>query len=189
MQPAEVAVDDFQALVADRKLKRIMHCGPDRGWAVDPTCLPSTHGARTEAGFPWERDYARVNPEYFDMADLRIQYMVDRGIMPCIVGCWGYFLPQMGIRKMKQHWRYLIARWSAWPIVVVCLAGEGTMPFYLFIKTPEKDRDTQKHTDGQRWPAMSAPPIHCITSSRFILRAARGDSVDDPSVLDFRHAA
>ena len=44
---------------------------------------------------------------------------------------------------MKKHWRYLIARWGAYP-VVWCLAGEGTMPYYLS-KTPKEDADTQKH--------------------------------------------
>ena len=50
-----------------------------------------------EAGFPWEKDYARINPAYFDMADLRIQHLVSRGLVPCIVGCWGYFLQWMGV--------------------------------------------------------------------------------------------
>ena len=25
--------------------------------------------------------------------------------MPCIVGCWGYYLPQMGLAKMKRQAR------------------------------------------------------------------------------------
>jgi len=36
----------------------------------------------------------------------------------------------MGMAKMKQHWRYLVARYAAMP-VVWGLAGEATMPFYL----------------------------------------------------------
>jgi len=172
--------DDFQALAADRTRKGFTVAQIVAGLCPD---MPSfdPRGAN-EAGFPWQREFARVNPAYFDMADLRIQYMVDRGIMPCIVGCWGYFLPQMGIRKMKQHWRYLIARWSAWP-VVWCLAGEGTMPFYLS-KTPEKDRDEQKHgwTEMARYVRATDPMHHLITIHPS--RSAR-DSVDDPSVLDF----
>ena len=31
-----------------------------------------------EAGFPWETDYTRINPAYFDAADLRIQYLVEK---------------------------------------------------------------------------------------------------------------
>ena len=83
-----------------------------------------------EAGFPWEPDYARIRPEYFDLADRRIFQLVEQGLMPCMVGAWGYHLPWLGEEKMKQHWRYLIARWGALP-VVWCAAGEGTMPFYL----------------------------------------------------------
>ena len=49
-----------------------------------------------EAGLPWEKDYATIRPAYFDMADLRIAHLVDNGIAPCIVGCWGYFLPANG---------------------------------------------------------------------------------------------
>ncbi|HEX2748799.1 MAG TPA: DUF5060 domain-containing protein, partial [Verrucomicrobiales bacterium] len=36
-----------------------------------------------EAGFPWEKDYARIRPEYFDMADRRIFYIADKGLVPC----------------------------------------------------------------------------------------------------------
>lgn len=61
-----------------------------------------------EAGFPWEKDYARINPAYFDMADLRFQHLVSRGLAPCIVGCWGYFLQWMGVARMKRHWRNLV---------------------------------------------------------------------------------
>ena len=82
-----------------------------------------------EAGYAWEDGYSRVNPRYWDLADQRMQYLVDNGLMPCIVGAWGYHLPPMGVEKMQRHWRYMIARWGAWP-VVWCLAGELTMPFW-----------------------------------------------------------
>ena len=64
------------------------------------------------------------------MADLRIQELVNHGLVPCIVGCWGYFLGFMAIAKIKQHWRNIVARWGAYP-AMWCLAGEGTMPYYL----------------------------------------------------------
>ena len=54
-----------------------------------------------EAGYPWEQDYGRINPAYFDMADVRIQWLVRSGLVPCIVGCWGYFLPWMGVETMS----------------------------------------------------------------------------------------
>ena len=49
-----------------------------------------------EAGFPWEKDYARIRPEYFNQADQRLFYLVDQGFVPCIVGAWGYHLPWLG---------------------------------------------------------------------------------------------
>ncbi len=97
-----------------------------------------------EAGYPWEADYARLNPAYFDMADLRIRWLVRQGLNPCIVGCWGYYLPLLGLEKMKQHWRNLVARWGAYP-VVWCLAGEALMPYYL---SADKTGDEQCQLAG-----------------------------------------
>ena len=135
-----------------------------------------------EAGYPWETDYSRINPAYFDMADRRIAYLVNSGLVPCIVACWGYFLSFMGVEKMKQHWRYLIARYGAYP-VVWCLAGEGTMPYYLS-KTKETDVDFQKKgwTELAEYVRSNDPFNNPIT----IHPSDQGrNSVDDPSVLDF----
>ncbi len=82
-----------------------------------PDMFPFDPRGSNEAGFPWEAEYARINPKYFDEADTRIRYLIDQGITPCIVGAWGYFLPWMGDEKMKSHWRYLIARYGSWPVV------------------------------------------------------------------------
>ena len=135
-----------------------------------------------EAGFPWVPDYARINPAYFDMADLRIQHLVDRGIAPCIVGCWGYYLPILGMARMKRHWRYLIARWGAHP-AIWCLAGEGTMPYYLSADK-ERDRAMQKRgwTELARYVRATDPFRHPITIHPS--DSAR-NTVEDASVLDF----
>jgi hypothetical protein len=147
-----------------------------------PDLEPFAPRGANEAGFPWEPDFARINPRYFDMADVRMQHLADQGLAACVVGFWGYFIPRMGMAKVKQHWRYLIARWGAYP-VVWCLAGEGTMPYYLS-KTKEQDAETQKHglTELARYVRATDPRHHPITihpskSSRFC--------VDDPGVLDF----
>jgi hypothetical protein len=172
--------DDFQALAADRLAKSFSVVQIIAG--LYPDMPPFDPRGANEAGYPWEKDYARVNPAYFDAADVRIQYLADRGLMPCIVGCWGYFLPLMGVAKMKQHWRYLIARWGAYP-VVWCLAGEGTMPFYLS-KTREQDSAMQKRgwTELGRYVRSVDPQRHVVTIHPS--QTAR-DSVEDASVLDF----
>ncbi len=56
--------------------------------------------------------------------------LVEEGLTPCIVGAWGFHLPWLGLEKMKQHQRYLYARWGALPIVW-CIAGELNLPYYL----------------------------------------------------------
>jgi hypothetical protein len=172
--------DDFERLTADRAAKGftviqiIAGLYPDMP-AFDP------RGAN-EAGFPWEKEYARINPAYFDMADLRIQYLVSRGLVPCIVGCWGYFLPWMGVEKLKKHWRNLVARWGAYP-VMWCLAGEGTMPYYL-----SKDKAADSALQKKGWTEIARYvraidgfhhpiTIHPISTAR--------KCVEDQSVLDF----
>ena len=78
-----------------------------------PDMHPFDPRGANEAGFPWEKDYTRIRPEYFDAADARLQHLVDQGLTPCIVGAWGYYMPWMGVEKLNAHWRYLIARYGA----------------------------------------------------------------------------
>ena len=135
-----------------------------------------------EAGFPWDAGYGRINPEYFDYADRRIEYLVDLGIVPCIVGCWGYFIKFMGIEQMKKHWLYLIARYGAYP-VVWCLAGEAAMPYYM---SEDKAADRRFQIEG--WTELAeyvraADPHHNLIT---IHPTDQGrNQVSDPSLLDF----
>ncbi len=172
--------DEFHQLAADRKTKGfnvvqiVAGLYPDMP-AFDPRGV-------NEAGFPWEKDYARIRPEYFDKADQRLLYLADQGFVPCIVGAWGYHLPWLGTPRIKEHWRYLIARYAALP-VVWCAAGEGTMPFYGS-KQPGADAALQKQgwSDVIRYIRSTDPfgrmiTIHPSQSAR--------ETVTDPSILDF----
>jgi hypothetical protein len=132
--------EDFQKLVADRQTKGFTVIQIVAGLYPDmPEFDPR---GVNEGGYPWHAEFSSINPIYFDMADLRIQWLVHSGLVPCIVGSWGYYLPILGIDKMKKHWRYLVARWGAYP-VIWCLAGEALMPFYL-AKDKSRDELTQK---------------------------------------------
>ena len=131
-----------------------------------------------EAGWPWERDYARINPAFFDLADRRIALLVESGLMPCIVGMWGYYLPFMGVDRCRKHWRYLVARYGAYP-VVWCLCGECTMPTYEHMGKPEHkgDSDVQKAgwTEVARYVRQIDPfrrvlTVHPCSSGRHLLR-------------------
>ena len=116
------------------------------------------------------------------MADLRIQWLVRSGLVPCIVGGWGFHLLVLGLEKTKKHWRNLVARYGAYP-VVWCLAGEGTMPYYL---SEDKERDKAKQKRG--WTEM-ARYLRQIDPYRHPVTIHPGDSgrdqVEDDSLLDF----
>lgn len=170
----------FQTLTRDRVKKGFTVVQIVAGLYPDMPAFDE-RGAN-EAGYPWEKDYGRIKPAYFDMADRRIQRLVESGLVPCIVGCWGYFLPWIGVDKMKKHWRNLVARYGASP-VVWCLAGEGTMPYYLS-ETNEQDRAFQK----KGWTELGAylrqidPYHHPVTIHPS--DSAR-NTVENPAVLDF----
>ena len=100
---------------------------------------------RSEAGFPFEDGFQRISPAYYQGADRKIRHLVESGLMPCIVGMWGYYLPQLGADKVKRFWRYLVARYGAYP-VTWCLCGEATMPYYL-----SQDRDADAATQKAGW--------------------------------------
>ncbi len=134
--------DGFQQLASDRKAKGFTVIQIVAGLYPDmPEFDPRSEN---EAGLAWEPGYARINPAYFDMADLRIRWLIRAGLTPCIVGGWGYYLPLLGVEKMKQHWRNLVARWAAYP-VIWCLAGEALMPYYL---SEHKQADEQLQRGG-----------------------------------------
>jgi hypothetical protein len=172
--------DDFQALVANRVAKGfsviqiVAGLYPDMPWR-------DLRGAN-EAGFPWKKDFSCIAPEYFDAADDRIEKLVNAGLVPCIVGCWGYFLPWMGIDKMKRHWRYLVARYGAYP-VVWCLAGEAIMPYYL---SEQKERDVEFQKKGWTEIARYVKSINSFDRPITIHPTQYGhEMVEDPGLLDF----
>ncbi|HUT24213.1 MAG TPA: DUF5060 domain-containing protein, partial [Sumerlaeia bacterium] len=172
--------EDFQLLVADRVAKGFTVIQIVAGLYPDMPGFDE-RGAN-EAGFPWESDYARINPAYFDMADLRIRWLVRSGLVPCIVGGWGYYLPLLGVRKMKQHWRRLIARWAAYP-VVWCLAGEAAMPYYL-----SEDHEGDKNKQIAGWTEIARYVRQTDPYGRLVTvhpTQVGRDQVEDDALLDF----
>ncbi len=171
---------DFQKLVADRVAKGFSAVQLVAGLFPDMASF-DPRGAN-EAGYPWEPGYQRINPRWWNLADIKVQHLADAGLVPCILGCWGYYLKEMGKEKMQRHWREVIARWGALP-VVWCLAGEGAMPWYL---SETKDADRAELEVG--WTEMARyvratdafQRLICIHPSR-----AGRDIVRDASVLDF----
>jgi len=172
--------EDFQRLTADRVKKGFTVIQIVAGLLPDMGDFDER--AENEAGFPWEKDYETINPAYFDMADLRINWLIKSGLTPCILGAWGYYLLSMDVNKMKQHWRYIIARWGAYP-VIWSLAGEAAMPYYL---SSDREKDTQILKDG--WSEIGKYIKHTDPYARLLTvhpSHIGRDQVSDHSFMDF----
>ncbi|MBT6150316.1 MAG: DUF4038 domain-containing protein [Gemmatimonadetes bacterium] len=114
--------EGFQELCADRRAKGFttvqIVCGPypdedafDPGWA-------------NEGGMMYRnREFTDLNTQYFDSADRRLEHLVDVGLMPALVGAWGRAdcdaMKVTGVDGLMRHWRYLVARYAAYPLVLV----------------------------------------------------------------------
>lgn len=139
---------------------------------------------KSDCGFAWEQDFEQINPAFYEAADRRIQTLVKHGIVPCILGCWGYYLTWMGIQKMQQHWHNLMARWGALPVIWIS-SGEQTMPWYL---TPLAERSQAISSLKQDWSTVMQSMRQMNTFGRLIsahpMTSAR-DSVNNISLIDF----
>lgn len=170
----------FQMLAADRVAKGFNVVQIITGPYPDMDAWDAR--GRNEAGFPFTDGFKSINPAYYDHADLKIAHLVHSGIVPCIVGMWGYYLPQMGVDRVKRYWRYIVARYGAYP-VVWCMAGEGAMPWYL-TKTHEQDIAAQR----KGWTEVMAyvrgmDPYHNLIGIH-PTHCGR-DQVEDASLMDF----
>src|SRR5208337_1887349 len=175
--------EEFQQLTADRKEKGFTVIQIVAG--LYPDMFPFDPRGANEAGFPWETNYARCRPEYFDAADQRLEYLVEQGFVDCLVGAWGYFMPWMGVEKMKAHWRYLIARYGALP-VVWCAAGEANLPWYLAKGFPYDDRkQVSDWTEVMRY-IRETDPFHRLLTVHptGIGRLSARNATEDSALLD-----
>lgn len=152
-----------------------------------------------ESGWPWREregrdptlppapdDFVEINPAFYDLADLRIAALVEAGLMPCIVGMWGYYIMYMGTEKAKRHWRNLVARYAAWP-VTWCVCGETGMPNY---GCPREKREETGQEQRRRWSRVADevrgldPFKNPLTSHPCGGRTIR-EEVDRDDLLDF----
>ncbi len=74
--------------------------------------LPDGIGLGTETanegGMPGEVNYRRHNPVYGNYADERAAALVEAGVVPCIMGAWGFHLEEMAVQTMKGRQRYIV---------------------------------------------------------------------------------
>jgi hypothetical protein len=114
--------EGFQELCEDRRSKGFntvqIVCGPY------PDETPFSEGWDNEGGTMYaDEAYTQVNTAYFDYADRRLALLVESGLMPALVGAWGRSdcdaMKIVGVDGLKRHWRYLVARYAASPLILV----------------------------------------------------------------------
>lgn len=115
--------DDFELLVQDRVSKGFTVVQIVIG--IPPEVGPNDPYVANEGGYPFvDKRWDLINPDYFEFVDKRIHSLVHNGLVPCILGGWGHHIDWMGTEAMTRFWKYLVARYSAYP-VVWCLSGES----------------------------------------------------------------
>ena len=161
--------EGFQELAADRQAKGFsvvqIVCGvyPDEG-LFEPRW-------ENEGGKPYKtRDFSIVNPEYFNCEDRRIKHLVEKGMVPAIVGGWGRGdcdgMRMAGVAGIKRHWRNLIAHFGAYPTIWI-VGGESGGPQWTEVARYVRQTD----------PYHRPTTIHPFNSAR--------QSVTDETVIDF----
>jgi uncharacterized protein DUF4038/uncharacterized protein DUF5060 len=175
--------DEVKTLAEDRKKKGFNVIQVVTG--LYPDMYPFDPRGANEAGFPWTTNYSTIRPEYFNKADERLGYLVDEGFTVCIFGAWGHYLTSMGVDKMRQHWRYLIARYGAWP-VVWSAAGEANLPWYGAKNFPYDDRKQAKAWMEVMRSIRATDPYHRPLSVHptGINRESSRNVTSDPTLLD-----
>ena len=157
--------EGFQKLTADRKEKGFTVVQIVAGLVAEEK-PPLDPGSFNEGGAVWDPEFKEINPKYFDYADRRIQALVDAGIAPAIVGAWNEVLGRMGMAKMKKHWRYIVARYGAYPVFWI-VGGEIYDP-------PDQVAQTRVRLGRRPLPAgaksrnMFTPLIPTIILSQFM---------------------
>jgi len=118
---------DFEILLKDRK---------EKGFSVIQFAIafpcdiePFDIRGRNANGDPWDTSFQSINPSYFQLTDLRVERILESGLVPNIVGLWGYYMKWMGVDNVKKHWEYLVARYGAYPVTYT-LSGETTLAYY-----------------------------------------------------------
>jgi len=173
---------EFQMLTTDRKQKGYTVIQFAIGFPCD--IAPMDPRGQNAAGDPWTEDFKTINPAYFDLADLRIEWLIKQGMLPNMMPNWGYYMEFMGVEKLKKHWRYVLARYGAYP-VVWNLCGEVSLPWYPLEWTDEKIAwQKSEYTEVAQYVQAHEPFDRLLTVHPGPF-ATDFNHVDDMSLIDF----
>ena len=173
--------EEFAELTADRVKKGFNVVQLVAG--LYPDMEPFDPRGANEAGFPWTEDFSSVCPAYFDAAEKRIFHLIENGISPFLVGSWGFFMKFVGMKVLKEHWQYMIARWASCP-VIWCVAGEANMTFY-----DDDSLSMEEHLKQSRknWNEMTSFFRECDPFHRLVTihpTVIGHEQIEDETLLD-----
>jgi len=183
-----LSFDEFKELTDDRAKKGFslaqIVCGPypDEDFYTD--------WWDNEGGKPYlNREFTKVNLEYFKYADQRFEYMVQSGIVPAIVGAWGRSdcdaMRFLGVEGMKRHWRNLIARYGAYPSVWIAggeAGGQLWTETALYIRAADPyDRPITVHPVPHLKSVVESVGAECINFD--FLQTGHGSPAEDPAAV------
>ena len=177
--------EGFQTLTADRKKKGFTVVQICAGLVPPEELAPGDPGFHNEGGDVWDPQFRHVNPFYFDFADRRLQHLLDEGLTPEIEGSSGWAIEQIGSSVLRKHWRYIIARYGAYP-VLWNLADEAFDPPEWAMKLFPQSFYYMIHrgwTDVARYIRAIDPYHHPLTANEQI--PPFDFPVQDESLLDF----
>jgi hypothetical protein len=176
-----LTLDAFREFIDDRLAKGFTVLQAVAGFVPEYEEDAGDPGYCNEGGPVWEDGFARVNPAYFDAADRRIEMLLDAGILPAIVGAWGGWIHRIGVERMKQHWRYIVARYAAYPVVWIS-GGEVYDP-------PEDHGRAEMFAPHSGWTEVTAY-FRSIDAHRRLVTIHEipppyDSAIRDESLLDF----
>lgn len=174
--------DGFKTLTADRKAKGYTAVQLVVGLVPPEELAPVDPGFNNEGGAVWDARFQRINPAYFDHADRRIEHLIDAGLVPVLVGGWRKVLAEMGIGKMRQHWRYIVARYGAYPVVWMA-GGEVYDPAPERLVLDERIKPVPGWTELARYIRSIDPYHHPLSIHE--LPPPFDAPVQDQSLTDF----
>lgn len=111
---------DFKVLVAVRKRQGFTAVQIVVGYP--PEIDPHSPDASNHGGWALSPDMS-INHSYFAEVDKKIKYLVKQGIVPVIVGSWGYHIDLLGENAMTLLWKEIVTSYGKFP-VIWCLCGE-----------------------------------------------------------------
>ncbi|MCC6603881.1 MAG: DUF4038 domain-containing protein [Anaerolineae bacterium] len=114
--------------------------GPDV--AEFPTYLDNRQGKgfsviQVVAGFPTQPErineggptylemFSVINPENFQWLDRRLEAILERGMVPVIIGQWELAVGTMTPEDLQRYWQYLIARTQAYNVIWIVTGEYG----------------------------------------------------------------